>query len=64
MTEEFWTRPTFGKVSYKIIAVELFSAHCYHSLTSPVRAGKKKKERKIEITGQKYNRLPYYIWRP
>jgi len=33
-----------------------------------IRRGKKKerkKERKkIEITGQKYNGLPYYIWRP
>jgi len=25
---------------------------------------KKKEERKIEITGQKYNGLPYYIGRP
>jgi len=30
-----------------------------------IRRGKKKKERKkIEITGQKYNGLPYYIGRP
>jgi len=32
----------------------------------PLRLGeeKKKEERKIEITGQKYNGLPYYIGRP
>jgi len=32
-----------------------------------IRRGKKKKEerkKKIEITGQKYNGLPYYIGRP
>jgi len=30
------------------------------SLTTEIRRGKKE-ERKIEITGQKYNGLPYYI---
>jgi len=31
------------------------------SPTAEIRRGKKrKKERKIEITGQKYNGLPYY----
>jgi len=29
-----------------------------------IRRGKKKEERKMEITGQKYNGLPYYIGRP
>jgi len=31
------------------------------SLTAEIRRGNKKKDRKIEITGQKYNGLPYYI---
>jgi len=26
-----------------------------------IRRGKKKRRKKIEITGQKYNGLPYYI---
>jgi len=30
--------------------------------TAEIRRGKKRK--KIEITGQKYNGLPYYIGRP
>jgi len=30
----------------------------------PLRLGEEKKERKIEITGQKYNGLPYYIGQP
>jgi len=37
------------------------------SPTAEIRRGKKKKEeegKKIEITGQKYNGLPYYIGRP
>jgi len=36
------------------------------SPTAEIRRGikKRKKERKIEITGQKYNGLPYYIGRP
>jgi len=38
------------------------------STAAEIRRGKKKerrkKERKIEITGQKYNGLPYYIGRP
>jgi len=34
------------------------------SPTTKIRRGKKKKEIKIEITGQKYNGLPYYIGRP
>jgi len=36
------------------------------SATAEIRRGKKKKEegKKIEITGQKYNGLPYYIRRP
>jgi len=29
-----------------------------------MRRGKKKEERKIEITAQKYNGLPYYIGQP
>jgi len=33
------------------------------SPTTEIRRGKKE-ERKIEITGQKYNGLPYYIGRP
>jgi len=33
------------------------------SLTDQIRPGIKE-ERKIEITGQKYNGLPYYIGRP
>jgi len=34
------------------------------SATAEIRQGKKKEERKkIEITGQKYNGLPYYIYR-
>jgi len=32
--------------------------------TAEIRRGKKKKKKKIEITGQKYNGLPYYIGRP
>jgi len=32
------------------------------SLTAEIRREKKRK--KIEITGQKYNGLPYYIGRP
>jgi len=35
------------------------------SAAAEIRQGKKKKkERKIEITGKKYNGLPYYIGRP
>jgi len=36
------------------------------SPTAEIRRGKKRKkeERKIEITGQKYNGLPYYTGRP
>jgi len=33
------------------------------SSTAEIRRGKKRR-RKIEITGQKYNGLPYYIGRP
>jgi len=33
------------------------------SPTAEIRRGKKKR-RKIEITGQKYTGLPYYIGRP
>jgi len=33
------------------------------SPTTEIRRGKKKRK-KIEITGQKYNGLPYYIGRP
>jgi len=31
------------------------------SPTAEIRRGKKKERKKIEITGQKYNGLPYYI---
>ena len=31
------------------------------SPTAEIRRGKKKKERRIETTGRKYNGLPYYI---
>jgi len=39
------------------------------SAAAEIRRGKKKRKkkderRKIEITGQKYNGLPYYIGRP
>jgi len=37
------------------------------SAAAEIRGGKKEEEeerRKIEITGQKYNGLPYYIGRP
>jgi len=36
------------------------------SPTAEIRRGKKEEEerKKIEITGQKYNGLPYYIGRP
>jgi len=37
------------------------------STAAEIRSGKKEEEeeiRKIEITGQKYNGLPYYIGRP
>jgi len=34
------------------------------SLTTEIRRGKKKRKKEIEITGQKYNGLPYYIGRP
>jgi len=38
------------------------------SPTAEIRRGKKKrrkkKKKKIEITGKKYNGLPYYIGRP
>jgi len=34
-----------------------------HSAMAEIRRGKKK-ERKIEIKGKKYNGLPYYIGRP
>jgi len=36
------------------------------STAAEIRRGKKRKkeERKIEITGQKYNGLPYYTGRP
>jgi len=36
------------------------------SPTAEIRRGKKEKKekKKIEITGQKYNGLPYYIGRP
>jgi len=32
--------------------------------TAEIMRGKKKRRKKIEITGQKYNGLPYYIGRP
>jgi len=37
------------------------------SLTAEIRRGKKRRKKEgkiIEITGQKYNGLPYYIGRP
>jgi len=34
------------------------------SLTAEIRQGKKKERKKIEITQQKYNGLPYYIGHP
>jgi len=34
------------------------------SMAAEIRREKKKVERKIEIAGQKYNGLPYYIGRP
>jgi len=34
------------------------------SAAAEIRRGKKKRKKKIEITGQKYNGLPYYIGRP
>ena len=34
------------------------------STAAEIRREKKKEERKIEIAGQKYNGLPYYIGRP
>jgi len=35
------------------------------SATADIRRGKKKRrKKKIEITGQKYNGLPYHIGRP
>jgi len=34
------------------------------STAAEIRRGKKEEERKIEITGQKYNGLPYYIGQP
>jgi len=37
------------------------------STAAEIRRGKKEEEeerRKIEITGQKYNGLPYYVGRP
>jgi len=34
------------------------------STAAEIGEEKKKEERKIEITGQKYNGLPYYIGRP
>jgi len=35
-----------------------------HSATAEISGVKKKRRKKIEITGQKYNGLPYYIGRP
>jgi len=34
------------------------------STAAEIRRGKKKRKKKKEITGQKYNGLPYYIGRP
>jgi len=34
------------------------------SAMAEIRRGIKKDDRKIEITGQKYNGLPYYIGQP
>jgi len=34
------------------------------SPTADIRRGKKKRKKKVEITRQKYNGLPYYIGRP
>jgi len=34
------------------------------SPTAEIRRGKKRRKKKIEITGQKYNGLPYYIGQP
>jgi len=34
------------------------------SAAAEIRRGKKRKRKKIEITGQKYNGLPYYIGQP
>jgi len=34
------------------------------SVAAEIRRGKKRKRKKIEITGQKYNGLPYYIGQP
>jgi len=34
------------------------------SPTAAIRRGEKKKKKKIEITGQKYNGLPYSVGQP
>jgi len=34
------------------------------SPTVEIRRGKKEEDRQMEITGQKYNGLPYYTGRP
>jgi len=34
------------------------------STAAEIRPGKKERKKKIEITGQKYNGLHYYIGRP
>jgi len=34
------------------------------STAAEIRRGKKEERKKEETAGQKYNGLPYYIWRP
>jgi len=35
-----------------------------HSATTEIRREKKEEQEEEETTGQKYNGLPYSIWRP
>jgi len=58
-----------GRVLHGKIVVDSStkSAGCHFGINvGKLRLGEEKKERrkKIEITGQKYNGLPYYIGRP
>ena len=69
-------RPVFSGVACSTFQTCILNSHYAHTMcgsmvdiqspTAEIRRGKEKEERRreIEITGQKYNGLPYYIERP
>jgi len=53
-------RPKFALIRHIMYA----SMVDIQSGTAEIRRGKKKKKEEEETTEQKYNDLPYFIWRP